>query len=152
MTRQDGKSVDLYSSKNITRVFLSGPIRGIPREESLSWRVKAAQLLAPEIQTTHALIGREVKETLPDHRIAIHRDKRDILRADILLVNDTFANASMIGTAMEVLFSQESGKLVVLFGNAHENDYWLNYHSHVRFGTLDDACAFIKAHYDDSKY
>lgn len=67
---------------------------------------------------------------LADPRIAVQRNKNDILAADIVLMNDTFENASMIGTAMEVLF-------------AHEKDYFLNYHSHVRFNTLEEACSSI---------
>lgn len=130
-----------------TKVFLSGPIRGLPRDLSLGWRKDAKKLLSPQVEVMHALRGREVKETLPDPRVAVHRDKRDIRIADILLVNDTFAEASMIGTAMEVVYAHEREKLVVLFGNGHEKDYWLNYHAHVRFETLEEACAFILEHY-----
>lgn len=133
----------------MTKVFLSGPIRGLPREHSLGWRKKADKLLSPKIKTIHALRGREKKETLPDPRIAIHRDKRDIDHSDILLVNDTFESASMIGTAMEVIYAFQNGKLVILFGHAHEKDYWLNYHSHVRLDTLEEACKFILEHYCD---
>jgi hypothetical protein len=129
------------------KVFLSGPIRGLSRTDSLGWRDDAGRLLRDEFVTTHALRGREEKETLPDRRIAIHRDKDDILRADIMLVNDTFGSASMIGTAMEIIFAHEHGKLVVLFGDAHANDYWMDYHSYVRFGTLEEACSFLKTHY-----
>lgn len=133
----------------MNKVFLSGPIRGLPRELSLGWRNKAKELLEPKVAILHALRGREVKETLPDPRIAIHRDKRDIRHSDILLVNDTFAEASMIGTAMEVVYAYEREKLIVLFGDGHSKDYWLNYHAHVRFETLEEACAFILEHYSD---
>lgn len=137
----------LYSL-DMSKVFLSGPIRGLPRELSLGWRDKAKELLEPDAPVLHALRGRESKETLPDPRIAIHRDKQDIRDADILLVNDTFSDASMIGTAMEVIYAHEREKLVVIFGHGHEKDYWLNYHSHVRFDTLEEACTFILGHYN----
>ena len=130
-------------------IFLSGPIRGLSRDESLLWRRKAQELLSPKATTVHALRGRETKETFPDPRIAIHRDKADIRKADILLVNDTVKNASMIGTSMEVIYAHQLEKLVVIYGEAHSNDYWLNYHSHVRFNTLEQACAFILEHYCD---
>ena len=133
----------------MNKVFLSGPIRGLPRELSLGWRNEAKRLLEPKLQVFHALRGRETKETLPDPRIAVHRDKRDIRNADILLVNDTFAGASMIGTAMEVVYAHEREKLIVLFGDGHSKDYWLNYHAHVRFDTLAQACAFILEHYSE---
>jgi len=131
-----------------TKVFLSGPIRGLPRSESLGWRKKATSLLSKKAETIHALRGRELKETLPDYRVAIHRDKRDIDRCNILLVNDTF-DASMIGTSMEVHYAHDKGKLVVIFGDKHKDDYWLNYHSHVRLETLEEACNFILEHYCD---
>ena len=127
-------------------IFLSGAIRGLPRELSLGWRKNANELLGDAAETVHALRGREQKETLPDYRLAVIRDKRDIDRSDIVLVNDTFENSSMIGTAMEVLYAYQQNKMVLIFGNAHEKDYWLNFHSHARFNTLEEACAFIKEH------
>lgn len=133
----------------MSKVFLSGPIRGLSRHQSLGWRNDANKLLAPKISTIHALRGREKKETLPDPRIAIQRDKNDITKADVVLVNDTFDKVSMIGTSMEVIYAFERGKLVVIFGRAHESDYWLNFHSHVRFETLEQACNFISKHCHD---
>ena len=124
------------------KVFLSGPIRGISREHSLAWRVKAADLLK-EFTVIHALRNRELQETLPDPRLAIIRDKNDIDSADIMLVNDEFGDASMIGTSMEVIYAHERGKIIIIFGNEHEKDYWLNYHSHARVRTLEDACRLI---------
>lgn len=124
-------------------VFLCGPIRGLSREESLGWREKADKILSKNFITIHALRNREERETLPDPRLAIARDKNDIIKSDIILVNDSFQNASMIGTAMEVLFSYEMDKPIIVFGDAHVKDYWLNYHLHARVGTLEEACAII---------
>lgn len=132
----------MYKDKRI--VFLAGPIRGVPREKSLAWRVKAIKLLGSDFQLLHALRGREEKETFLDSRAVIARDKDDIKRADIVLVDDTWPNASMIGTAIEVFFAFELGKTIFLFGNAHQGDYWLENHSHGRFATLEKLCAFIK--------
>ncbi|MBI2009266.1 hypothetical protein HYS84_02550 [Candidatus Saccharibacteria bacterium] len=130
-------------------VFLSGPIKGISRDESLAWRDEARKLLKEKFNVVHALRGREVKETLPDSRIAIQRDKADILRSDVILINDTSPSTSMIGTSMEVLFAFENNKLVVVFGSAHAQDYWLLYHSHVRFNNLKEACKFLNKSYHD---
>ena len=121
---------------------MSGPIRGIPREQSLEWRTRATELLR-EFTVIHSLRNRESKETLPDPRLAIIRDKNDIDSSDIVLVNDEFEGASMIGTSMEVIYAFERDKVVVIFGNGHEKDYWLNYHSHVRVKTLEDACDLL---------
>jgi hypothetical protein len=124
------------------KVFLSGPIRGLSRELSLGWRNKATELLK-DFEVIHALRDREIKETLPDPRLAIIRDKRDIDASDILLVNDEFPEASMIGTSMEIIYAHERNKVVVIFGEGHEKDYWLNYHCHARVKTLEEACDLI---------
>ncbi len=122
-------------------IFLCGPMRGIPRHEGIEWREKAVKMLEQDFQVLHAYRGREEKETFPDPRGAIIRDKQDIERSDILIVNDTFENASMIGTAMEVFIAHSKGKVVILFGDAHKADYWLNAHAHMRVSALEEACA-----------
>lgn len=124
-------------------VFLSGPMRGIPRKEGLIWRKNAEKLLSKNFNVLHAYRGREDRETFPDPRLAVSRDKSDVKRSDIVLVNDSFDNASMIGTAMEVFFAYQMNKTVILFGHAHEKDYFLNYHSHVRCDSLREACELI---------
>lgn len=128
-------------------VFLSGPIRGIPRELSLGWRNDATKLLKKNFNVLHALRGREKKETLVDPRAAVIRDLSDIQRADILLVNDTLDNCSMIGTSMEVFSAFNQNKPVIIFGHAHDGDYWLNYHSHLRVDDLRAACEVIDRMY-----
>jgi len=124
-------------------VFLSGPMRGVPREEARGWREKAAKLLEKKFVTKHAYRGREEKETFQDYRLAVVRDKYDITHSDILLVNDSFPNASMVGTSMEVLLAFQNNIPVIIFGEGHPKDYFLNYHSHVRCKGLEEACKLI---------
>lgn len=126
------------------KIFLSGPIRGIPREESINWRNEATKILKDDFTVVHALRGREDTETMPDSRLAIIRDKTDIDSSDIILVNDSFPNSGMIGTSMEVIYAYERNKVIIVFGNSHEKDYWLDYHSHVRVDNLDKACELLK--------
>lgn len=130
-------------------VFLSGPMRGIPREEGVGWRKKAIKLLSEKFNVKHAYRGREEKETFTDPRLAVIRDKYDILHSDIMLVNDTFENASMIGTAMEVFLAHQNNIPVILFGNGHSKDYFLNYHSHARCENLEEACLLINTMFFD---
>lgn len=132
------------------KVFLSGPIRGLPRELSLGWRNKATELLK-DFEVTHALRNRETKEMFPDPRLAIVRDKRDIDASDILLVNDEFPQASMIGTSMEVIYAHERNKIIIIFGHEHEKDYWLNYHSHARVNSLQEACDLINIFFKNNE-
>lgn len=124
-------------------VFLSGPMRGIERSKGIAWREEARKKLGKNFSVLHAYRGREEKETFPDPKGAVIRDKQDIERSSIVLVNDSFPNASMIGTAMEVLLAYQQNKVVVVFGEEHIKDYWLNYHSHIRLNTLDEACDLL---------
>jgi nucleoside 2-deoxyribosyltransferase len=57
-----------------------------------------------------------------------------------MLVNDTLEDCSMIGTSMEIFYAFQQNKPVVIFGNAHNKDYFLNYHTHLRVNTLEEAC------------
>jgi nucleoside 2-deoxyribosyltransferase len=124
-------------------VFLSGPIRGLSRKDSLEWRNLAVKSLSKKFNVLHALRGREEKEVFTDPRAAVIRDLNDIHYCDILLVNDCFSDASMIGTAMEVFYAHQNNKPVIIFGNGHDKDYWLNYHSHLRVKDLKEACQII---------
>ena len=121
-------------------VFLSGPMRGLSRKESLAWREEASRYLSKKFNVLHALRGRKEKETFTDPRAAVIRDLSDIKNSDILLVNDTFENCSMIGTSMEVFYSARQDKPVIVFGHSHDKDYWLNYHIHLRTDSLKEAC------------
>lgn len=130
-------------------VFLSGPMRGIPREEGLGWRKKATELLSEKFDVKHAYRGREEKETFIDPKSAVARDKYDILHSDILIINDNFPAASMIGTAMEVLLAFENHIPIFIFGDAHKEDYFLNYHSHARFASLEEVCDMVNKMFAD---
>lgn len=131
------------------KVFLSGPMRGMERSYSLTWRQEAAALLSESFLVISPLRGREEKETMPDPRGAVIRDKGDIRASDIILVDDTQSGASMIGTAMETFFAHSLDKVVIVFGRAHEGDYWLDHHSHIRVDSLRDACELVRKLYVD---
>jgi len=130
----------MENKKDKKRIFLCGPMRGVPREISLGWRELATKCLSEKFEVLHAMRGREEKETFTDPRAAVIRDLSDIKNADILLVNDTIENCSMIGTSMEIFFAFQQNMPIIVFGNAHDKDYWLNYHTHLRVKGLDEAC------------
>lgn len=125
------------------QVFLCGPIRGVTREESLTWRKKATEYLSGKFEVIHALRGREEKETFTDYRAAVVRDLSDVKNSDILLVNDTLEGCSMVGTSMEIFYAFQQNKPIIIFGNAHNKDYFLNYHTHLRTNTLEQACEVL---------
>src|SRR3989344_79160 len=124
-------------------VFLCGPMRGVSRNESLAWRQLAADYLSENFDTLSPLRGREKNETFSDPRAAVIRDLNDIKKSDIILVNDTMTQCSMIGTSMEVFFAFQLGRPTIVFGYAHKDDYWLNYHSHLRVDNIENACKVI---------
>lgn len=124
-------------------IFLCGPMRGVSRQDSLAWRQKASDLLSEKFNVLHAMRGREIEETFTDPRSAVIRDLSDIKNSDLVLVSDVIDNCSMIGTSMEVFFAHQNHKPVIIFGRAHDKDYWLNYHSHLRVDTLEEACEVI---------
>ncbi len=130
-------------------VFLCGPMKGIKRKNGLNWRNKATELLSSNFIVKHAYRGREEKETFLDSRSAVARDKYDVLKSDILIVNDTFEDVSMIGTSMEVLLAFENHIPIILFGRAHDQDYFLNYHSHARCYSLQEACKLANRMFSD---
>ncbi len=125
------------------KVFLCGPMRGVSRKISLGWRKRAIKILSEKFDITHAMRGREKKETFTDPRAAVIRDLNDIKEANIILVNDTIDNCSMIGTSMEVFFAYQMNKPIIIFGQAHNKDYWLNYHTHLRVADLTEACQVL---------
>jgi nucleoside 2-deoxyribosyltransferase len=133
----------MENKKNKKIIFLCGPMRGVPRDVSLGWREKAVKCLSEKFEVLHAMRGREEKETFTDPRAAVIRDLSDIKNADILLVNDTIENCSMIGTSMEIFFAFQQNIPIIIFGNAHDKDYWLNYHIHLRTKDLDEACEVL---------
>lgn len=129
-------------------IFLAGPMRGFSdaegRKKTLGWREEAKEMLSSHFIVKHAYRGREEKETFPDPKGAIIRDKQDVLSADIIIVNDTIPGASMIGTAMEVLFAFLNNKTIIVFGDAHKGDYWLDYHATMRVSDMQEAIQICK--------
>lgn len=124
-------------------IFLSGPMRGLSREQSLGWRQEIENKLKDNFIILHALRGREEKETMPDPRGAVIRDKNDIIKADLVIVNDTFPNVSMVGTSMEILFAHSLNKPIIVFGEVNKGNYWYDYHIHVRLDNLDKTCDVV---------
>ena len=41
---------------------------------------------------------------------------------------------------MEVLYAYSLEKVIIVFGNAHKGDYWLDYHATMRVSSLKEAC------------
>ncbi|RYN12819.1 hypothetical protein PG2022B_0917 [Bifidobacterium animalis subsp. animalis] len=93
--------------------------------------------------------GRREEETLPSGRLAVARDLADVAKADVLLVSDIYSGVSMAGTAIEIHQAKSLGKIVIAFGKAHRNDYFLSYFIDYWFDSLEEAAAFIERRLND---
>ncbi len=125
------------------QIFLGGAMRGIERSEGLMWRNEVTEKLSKNFCVFNPYQGREEKETMPDPRLAIIRDKNQVLKSDILLVNDNLRNVPIIGTAMEILLAFQNNIPVIVFGSANVDNYFLDYHIHTRVDTLEEALSLI---------
>jgi hypothetical protein len=155
------------------KVYLCGGIKDLTTEESSEWR----NLAIDELTTK---LGQNVKIETDGSRTyspiitngficldpmrrnfrttewqsqneIVSLDKKDIIDADILLVN---ATKPSWGTAMEVLFAFERHKIIVSFtGTDNKEDWnpWLGFHSTRLTKTLDEAINYIKKQFGDEK-
>jgi len=70
-------------------------------------------------------------------------EKTAINSCDIVLAKID-PTKTMIGTAMEILYAWERGKIVVAFGPKEiENHPWLREHTHAIFENLEMAISYI---------
>ncbi len=123
-------------------------MRGIQREETVGWRLECRQLM-PNVRLLDPMRGRREEETLPSGRLAVARDLADVAKADVLLVSDIYSGVSMAGTAIEIHQAKSLGKIVIAFGKAHRNDYFLSYFIDYWFDSLEEAAAFIERRLND---
>jgi nucleoside 2-deoxyribosyltransferase len=106
-------------------VYLAGPITGLSYEDSIEWREKAIEALAPDIDAFSPLraktylrgtmqIGMSYENfPLSSQRGIMCRDFFDCTQRDLLLVNFKGAKAVSIGTVMEVAWAYGARKPIV---------------------------------------
>ena len=120
-------------------LYLCGPINGCTNEECRNWRefVKTlwpGETLDPMRRDYRGREGESVNEI-------VEFDKIDILNSEALIVN--FDRPS-VGTAMEILFAFERGKLVVIIAaDSTVISPWLRYHSHYIENSFAAGCKRI---------
>ena len=120
------------------RVYLCGPINGRSDDECKTWREQAKALLPFTLDPMRRdYRGREAEAV----KEIIEMDKIDIAQSDALLV---YFDQPSIGTAMEVLWAFERGKLIAVV-NARSKPLspWLIYHSHRVFTDISTACNWL---------
>jgi nucleoside 2-deoxyribosyltransferase len=122
-------------------VYLAGPIHGRLDLECKAWRNEAAAILGVhDIKCLDPLDHdyRGVEEEFADEIVA--RDEQMIDEADVVLVN---ASEPSWGTAMEVFYAKNLGKVVIAFTHSDAISPWLRVHTTAIFGTLAQAIGAI---------
>ena len=119
------------------RVYLSGPIKDATDEEATEWRAEAKEVLESGNIKCLDPMRRDYRADPVSHLPGlVEDDKIEIEMCDIVLVN--FIRPS-VGTSMEMLYAWERGKRVITVCEEDPRDGWLEYHSHHRYRTLDEA-------------
>ena len=130
------------NQKPIMHLYLAGGIFELTKTKRQNWRNKATQKLKKHYiiidPTKQLFTGKEL-----EHRDEIIKnDKRNILKADILLVN---ATQPSWGTAMEILFAYENHKIIIAYTNKpyERTSPWLAYHATIITKTLDESIKIV---------
>lgn len=136
-------------------VYLAGPITGISYGECTDWRAYADTLLSPGISGVSPMRAKEYLASKPviDHSYEdtvlscskgiTTRDRMDVQRADLVLVNLIGAKTVSIGTVMEIAWADAYGVPVVVAmeptGNLHEHPM-IKECTGFRTASLEEAC------------
>jgi len=125
-------------------IYLSGTIDGIPEQETKLWR-NYVKLAYPEYRY-HDPAKRIFKKFHPNAAEVVEPDKKEILESDIILVYYTRSSA---GTLMEIMFSYEHKKPVILVNATGKEELspWIRYHSTQVYMTIEYAMEYILEHY-----
>lgn len=108
------------------KVYLSGPITGVPRLAALGWRKRAAYLLHPHVTVLDPFRGRESAHApeidsagcpllpyIATDKALFDRDYHDVLAADVLLINMLSATQVSQGTNWEMAWAYHLNKPMV---------------------------------------
>ncbi len=142
-------------------VYLAGPISGQTLDGCNDWREWVMQKLGPEIVGLNPLRSKKARLSgvgqISDHyddepltRLPgiVGRDRFDVMRADMVLVNVLQAQRISLGTVMEVAWADLLRKPVVLVmepqGNPHEHGMFTQVVSW-RVETLEEAVRVVRA-------
>lgn len=139
-------------------VYLAGPISHVTGGQSRGWRQAAAEQLRPikclsPMRDTQMLADGEIvtpsgyDQPIISNRGVLARDRMDVQRCSVLLVNLLGAERVSIGTCMEIGWGHLLQKPVVAVmepGNIHEHAMVLESIDY-RVYTLDHACEIVRS-------
>mgnify|MGYP001573957807 CR=1 FL=1 len=139
-------------------VYLAGPISGTSYGESTGWREHVSAQFPPHIVGVSPMRGKrylsQEKHIADSYGTALSsqkgitcRDRMDVMRSDLVLVNLLDAQKVSIGTVMEIAWADAWRKPLVIVMGEH-NMHW---HAMIRevagfiVPTLDEAIAITSA-------
>ena len=123
------------------KVYLAGPIANCNDGETFNWREYAAEKIDIECLDPASQRDFRNKHIEDAQKQIIMPDKRDIDASSIVLANCWQVS---VGTSMEIIYSWERGKYVVLVipDGAHKSP-WATGHAHYVAKDLDEAIIHI---------
>jgi nucleoside 2-deoxyribosyltransferase len=122
------------------RVYLAGPISGCNDNDAKTWRTIVKERLDEDscIDPMRRDYRGIEDDNLDD---IVNLDKTDIRDADVVLVN---AWQVSWGTAMEILYSWEQNKPVVVVHPEGFVSPWVRYHAMMVVHSLDEAILVLE--------
>lgn len=133
-------------------LYLAGPVTGLSKEESLSWRNEFKTRYCDQFEIRIPLDRDAAYEGL----VGIERFKRiaygeriDILNSDATIA---FIDRPSMGTAMGIMYAYLSGRTVVIVRGTSSVDLspMVLHHNHYITDSLDDAITFIEKRHSRS--
>ena len=120
-------------------VYLAGPIRGHSYNDANNWRERVrdslpngVKVLSPMRDKEFLRRKRKIRDSYPDHPLATDhaittRDRADVMRCDVVLMNLLGAGEVSLGTMAELGWADAWRKPVVLVmearGNPHDHPF-----------------------------
>lgn len=134
-------------------IYCAGPITGTSYDDTVNWREKIKEMLPENIEAISPMRGKAFlkneKSVLDSYETNVltsqkgitTRDRNDVIRCDLLIVNLLNAKKVSIGTVMEIAWADMLRKPIVLI---MEKD---NIHNH---SILRETAGFIVTNIDEA--
>lgn len=134
-------------------LYCAGPITGVSYGDSTDWREYVANKLPAHIRAVSPMRGKKylanektIKDSYEEHPLSCQkgitcRDRMDVMRCDMILVNFLGAKKVSIGSVMEIAWADAWRKPIIM---VMEQD---NVHSHAM---LREVSGFIVYNLDDA--
>ena len=134
-------------------LYCAGPITGVTYAESTDWREYVSGKLPPYIKAVSPMRGKQylanetnIKVSYPEHPLStqkgiVCRDRADVMRCDMILVNFLGATKVSIGSVMEIAWADAWRKPIIV---VMEED---NIHRH---SMLNEVSGFVVIDLDEA--